>query len=195
MEKKHYTASDYTKRAMAMSLKQLMVQKPLEKISIREIMEGCGMKRQNFYYHFEDIYDLVKWMFREEAVSLLREQEGAMFWQDGLLRLFRYLRENQAVCQCALSSLGRKFLMDFFMAEIYPMADHVADQLVAQMGCSKEEANIDMLVQFYIIALAGVIESWLMGDLDYTPEELISFADTMITDHIRGAMLRMSGEL
>ena len=88
MERRHYAASDYTKQAMAMALKQLMTQKSMEKISIREIMEGCGMKRQNFYYHFDDIYDLLRWMFREEAVSLLDSRGGAQFWKDGLLRLF-----------------------------------------------------------------------------------------------------------
>ena len=98
MEKKSYTASGQTKRAMADALKKLMTQKPLDKITIQELMEQCGMKRQNFYYHFEDIYDLLRWMFQEEAVSLLEQREGALLWQEGLLQLFRYLQENRKVC-------------------------------------------------------------------------------------------------
>lgn len=39
-------------------------------------MQSCGMARQHFYYHFEDIYDAVRWMFDQEAVALLREHEG-----------------------------------------------------------------------------------------------------------------------
>lgn len=193
METKHYTASDYTKRAMAASLKELMLQKPLEKISIREIMEGCGMKRQNFYYHFEDVYDLLKWMFREEVAYPLRQHEGALFWQDGLLQLFRYLQENKAVCQCALRSLGRSFMKDLFRDEVYSMVRHVADQLAASLDWENKAYELEMTTQFYVIALAGVMEEWVLEGLDYTPEELISFADILLKDHIRGVLYRLGG--
>ena len=193
METKHYSASDYTKRAMAASLKNLMMQKPLERISIREIMEGCGMKRQNFYYHFEDIYALLKWMFHEEIVSPLRRHEGVLFWQDGLLQLFRYLQENKAVCQCALRSMGRPFMKDLFMDEINQMVGHVARQLAEPLDWENKERELEMITRFYVIALSGVIEGWVLDELEYTPEELISFADTLLKDHIRGIVMRLSG--
>ena len=55
---------------LAASLKKFMAQKPLNKITIREIVEDCGVNRQTLYYHFEDIYALGKWMFDQEAVEL-----------------------------------------------------------------------------------------------------------------------------
>lgn len=193
MEAKHYSASDYTKRAMASSLKILMQQKPFERISIREIMEGCGMKQQNFYYHFDDIYDLLKWMFHEEIVLPLRRHEGVFFWQDGLLQLFRYLQENKAVCQCALRSLGRPFMKDLFMDEINQIVFHVARQLAAPLDWDDKERELKMITRFYVIALSGIIETWVLDELDYTPEELIQFADTLLKDHIRGILMRLGG--
>ena len=92
MKKRTYLASDTAKREICAALKGLMAQKPLTKISVTEIMRACGMARQHFYYHFEDIYDAVRWMFEEEAVALLREHEGVTLWQDGLLQLFQYLQ-------------------------------------------------------------------------------------------------------
>ena len=74
MEKKCYVASQQTKWALAAALKKLMAQKPLEKITISELTDLCHIKRQNFYYHFEDIYDLMRWMFQNEAVSLLERR-------------------------------------------------------------------------------------------------------------------------
>ena len=192
VETKHYSASDYTKRAMAESLKHLMLQKPLDKVSIREIMEGCGMKRQNFYYHFEDIYGLIKWMFHEEVVQPLRQHEGVLFWQDGLLQLFRYLQENKAVCQCALRSLGRPFMKDLFMNEVDAMVRHVADQLSMSLEWPEKERELEMVTRFYVIALSGVIESWVLDELNYTPEELIAFADKMLSDQIRGVLIRLN---
>src|SRR5699024_489128 len=80
MRKRTYEASEATKRDICSALKTLMAQKPLNKITVAEIMQSCGMARQHFYYHFEDIYDAVRWMFDQEAVALLREHEGVMLW-------------------------------------------------------------------------------------------------------------------
>ena len=52
--------SQTTKRALEASLKKLLLQKPLNKITINDITEDCGVNRMTFYYHFKDIYDLVE---------------------------------------------------------------------------------------------------------------------------------------
>lgn len=49
-----------TKKALAAALKKLMVNKPISKITVRELVAECGINRNSFYYHFEDIYALFK---------------------------------------------------------------------------------------------------------------------------------------
>ena len=51
-----------------------------------------------------------------------------------------------------------------------------------------------MLTKFYVISLAGTVESWLYGEFDQTPEEMVVFCDVMLKDHIRGARLRIQEE-
>ena len=51
-------AGQLTKRALEDSLKRLLLQKPLTKITIADLTEDCGVSRMTFYYHFQDIYDL-----------------------------------------------------------------------------------------------------------------------------------------
>ena len=63
--------SQLTKRALAASLKKLLAQKPLSKITIADITEDCGVSRMTFYYHFQDIYDLVEWACFEDASRAL----------------------------------------------------------------------------------------------------------------------------
>ena len=98
MERKTYAVSDQAKHALAAALKELMAQKPIDKITIHDLTERCGIRRQNFYYHFGDVYDLLRWMFQEEALSLLQQHEGTLLWQEGLLQLFQYIEQNRAVC-------------------------------------------------------------------------------------------------
>ncbi|MDK2961900.1 MAG: hypothetical protein PWP20_1026 [Eubacteriaceae bacterium] len=59
--------SNTTKRALEASLKNLLLKKPLDKITISDIANDCGISRMTFYYHFKDIYDLVEWACIEDA--------------------------------------------------------------------------------------------------------------------------------
>ena len=196
MEKRTYAASDQTKHALAAALKELMAQKPIDKITIHDITERCGIRRQNFYYHFEDVYDLMRWMFQEEAVSLLRQHEGTLLWQEGLLQLFRYIEENKAVCLCALRSVGREHLKRFFETDIHAIIHRTVEQFGHEVGAISAgvtEADVELVTHFYVVALTGMLESWLLGEIDHTPEELIRSADCILQDHVQGAKLRYSG--
>lgn len=195
MEKRTYAASDQTKHALAAALKELMAQRPIDKITIHDITERCGIRRQNFYYHFEDVYDLMRWMFQEEAVSLLRQHEGTLLWQEGLLQLFRYIEENKAVCLCALRSAGREHLKRFFETDIHAIIHRTVEQFGHEVGAISAgvtESDVELVTHFYVVALTGMLESWLLGEIDRTPEELISFADRTLMDQVQGARLRYS---
>ncbi len=195
MEKRTYAASDQTRQALAAALKELMAQKPVDKITIQDLTERCGIRRQNFYCHFADIYDLMRWMFQEEAVSLLEQHEGTLLWQEGLLQLFRYLEENRAVCTCALRSVGREHLRRFFQSDIYAIIHRTVEQIGAEIGAERvPRSDIDLVTHFYVVALSGMVESWLLGELAHTPEELITFADQLLQDHISGARMRLERE-
>lgn len=188
MEKRTYAASDQTKHALAAALKELIAQKPIDKITIHDITERCGIRRQNFYYHFEDVYDLMRWMFQEEAMSLLRQHEGTLLWQEGLLQLFRYIEENKAVCLCALRSVGPEHLKRFFETDIHAIIHRTVEQFGHEVGAISAgvtESDVELVTHFYVVALTGMLESWLLGEIDRTPEELIRSADCILQDHCR----------
>ena len=181
-----HSHTEVTKQLMADALKRLMAKKPLNKITIREITEDCGVNRQTFYYHFEDIYDLMRWMFRQEAMALLDQREGVVIWQDGLLQLFRYLEENREVCLCALHSVGHEQLRRFFRSEIYDIIYRTVDLVAAD----DHEDYKALLTNFYVSALTGMMESWLLGELSSTPEGLVTTVERVIADLYAGACLR-----
>lgn len=184
-----------TKHALAAALKDLMQQKPFDKITIQDITKKCGIRRQNFYYHFADVYALLQYMFEEEAISLLKKHEGVQLWQEDLLQLFQYIEANREVCLCALNSIGREHLKRFFEADIHTCIKGTVEQIGKEIGALNgyvSKADIDLMAHFYVVALAGIIESWLRGEIDRSPEELVSFVDRILQDHIRGAKLRLS---
>ena len=118
-------------------------------------------------------------MFQEEAVALLQ--------------LFRYIGQNRAVCLSALKSVGREQLKRFFKADIHAIIHRTVEQFGHEVGAisaGATEADIELTTHFYVVALTGMLESWLLGEIDRTPEELISFADCTLMDHVQGARLR-----
>ena len=195
MERKPGMAAGRTKYALAAALKELMAQKPIDKISIHDLTERCGIRRQTFYYHFEDVYDLLRWMFQEEAVALLKQHEGTLLWQEGLLQLFHYIEDNRAVCLCALKSVGREHLKRFFQTDIYAVIHSAVEQIGTDIGAMQAGVTSDeiaLMTHIYVVAVTGVIESWLLGEIERTPEQMVTFADQMFQNHIRGAQLRRS---
>lgn len=188
-----YQVSETTKAAMAAALRELMAHKSLEKITIGEIMESCGMRRQHFYYYFTDIYDLLRWMFQRDAAKLLASQKDELHWQDGLLQLFHYLDENRAVCLCALNSWGNSQVKHFFEPRIYELVLQAIQHLIQVHAFPTTAEQVDTIAHFLTIAMAGLTERWLRGEIRQDPEDMIALLDGIFLDYIRGVTLRLKG--
>ena len=87
--------SQMTKRALVASLKELMAEKPLDKITVTDLTEHCGVNRMTFYYHFKDIYDLVEWACVEEAARALAGKKTYDTWQQGFLQILQSLQKDK----------------------------------------------------------------------------------------------------
>ena len=87
--------SNTTKQALELSLKRMLLKKPLDKITIRDITEDCGISRMAFYYHFKDIYDLVEWACIADASLALQGKKTYDTWKEGLLQIFEAVLENK----------------------------------------------------------------------------------------------------
>lgn len=188
---KRYKTSETTCQAISGALKQLMTQKPLERITVAEIMDTCGMRRQHFYYYFTDIYDLLRWTFEKEALELLQQQQGVSPWQNGFLHLFQYINQNRAVCLCALDSLGKESLKQLLEADVSSIVDRAVRQAAVENGLSAYSPEVEVVICLVTIMMAGAVESWLRGELTQTPEELTRRIDMMFQDYIRGVALRL----
>lgn len=100
--------SEITKKALEVSLKNLLLKKPLNKITINDIAEDCGISRMTFYYHFKDIYDLVEWSCIEDASKALQGKKTYDTWQEGLLNIFYAVQENKPFIMNVYNSVSRE---------------------------------------------------------------------------------------
>ena len=67
------TVCNTTKQKIATTLRQMMACRPFDKIAVKNLMDATNMKRQSFYYHFQDTRDVLLWICREELFTPMKE--------------------------------------------------------------------------------------------------------------------------
>mgnify|MGYP000833501684 FL=1 len=124
--------SQTTKRALEASLKKLLLEKPLNKITINDITEDCGVNRMTFYYHFKDIYDLVEWSCAEDAKKALEGKKTYDTWQQGFLQIFEAVQENKPFIINVYRSVSREQVELYLYKLTYDLLIGVVNE------CSKD---------------------------------------------------------
>ena len=147
--------SQTTKRALAQSLKHLMEQKPLEKITVVDISEDCGVNRQTFYYHFQDIYDLIEWIYINEAEKRLGEKTTYDTWQEGFLQILSYILSNRNFVKNTYHSVSREYLEHFLFQQMYRLLLGVIEE--KSEGMSVRDTDKQFIANFYKYAFVGLI--------------------------------------
>lgn len=130
-----------TKKALADSLKDLLRTRPLSKVTIADITEGCGINRMTFYYHFRDIYDLVEWICREECSAALGGPLDRETWQEGFCRLCRHVLEERSFFTAVYHSIGREQAENYLYRVTYSILRSAVDELAGDMLIGEEEKS------------------------------------------------------
>ena len=174
---KHEIQSLATKQALADSLKQLLVKKSFSKITVTEIVENCGFNRKTFYYHFEDIYSLLRWMLEQDLLSVVDSNELTSDPEKVIRFALHYIKQNRQLLTCVINELGhdelRNFLYDDFSAPIRL----VIQKAETETGRMLDDAYRGYLTSFYTSGITGMIIRVLLRKIPSEEE----FIEEMIT--------------
>lgn len=157
---KHEVTTLNTKKALAASLKKLMREKALSKVTVSEIVKDCGVNRKTFYYHFEDVYSLLVWMLEQEAVEVVREFDLLVDCDEAIAFVMNYVDANQYILNCAFDSLGREGLKKFLYSDFIGILRATIDNAEQELRLSTPEDYKQFLCDFYAEALAGILIEW-----------------------------------
>lgn len=149
-----------TKRALAASLKKLMEKKPLSKITVSEIISDCNVNRKTFYYHFQDIYDLLKWILEEEAIEVVKKFDLLVDYQEAISFVIDYVEANKHIINCAYDFLGREGMKYFLYSDFAGIVWMLIEGFEKQMNVHVDENFKKFLCEFYTEALAGMLINW-----------------------------------
>lgn len=148
-----------TKQALEASLKKLLLQKSLDKITINDLTSDCGISRMAFYYHFKDIYDLVEWVCVEDAARALQGKKTYDSWQEGLLQIFEAVMENKPFIMNVYHSVSREQIESYLFKLTYHLIIGVVEEKSAGMEISEEDKRF--IAELYKYSFVGIMLDWI----------------------------------
>lgn len=158
--------SQITKKALAESMKKLMEERPVKKINISDIVTGCNMNRQSFYYHFKDKYDLINWIYYTEFIVNIKNLPISS-WEI-LEKTCDFFYNNKKFYKNAFQVTGQNSFSEYFIEVLHPILTvHLNDVF-------KNKKNVDFYATFYADAIRISISRWLLEGAKIPPEQFVT---------------------
>lgn len=148
-----------TKEALGAALRQMMTVKPIDKITVKDLVEICGVNRQTFYYHFDDVYDLLEWVFEDDANRVLPRKVVYEHWREDVMVFFEYLYENRIFAMNVYNSNSRLYMLRYFKDCLKSCIRSFAE--IVSEGSNIDRADFEFVVEFYAQGVVGLISQWL----------------------------------
>ena len=151
--------SSSTKEALAAALKQMMTVKPMDKITIKDLVEICGVNRQTFYYHFDDVYDLLEWVFEEDANRVLPREVVYEHWREDVFIFMQYLQDNSSFTLNVYNSNSRIYMLRYLEEKMAACIRSFA--VIVSEGMNIDRQDFEFVVTFYAKCAIGFISQWM----------------------------------
>ena len=170
-----------TKKMLTQALTQLLQEKQINEITVKELTDLADMNRGTFYLYYKDIFDMLEkiedGLFEafEEIVFLHEHDDVSQQTKPILLDLFRFIEDNQEMCRVLLSPHGD---MNFLHR-----LNEVVREKCLQMWPNKEDKNdatFEYHYSFVVYGCVGVFRAWLNSECQEPAEKMAEMADAMI---------------
>ena len=180
----------FTKTAIMQSFVKLLDSTPFDRITVKDIVDDCGVNRNTFYYNFEDIYALVDELLSEEVARVLEKQRTCNYWQGGLYYGAEFVLKNKRAVYHLYHSTKKDQLERYFKRVVYDAAAEVVKHEAEGLNCT--DADVEFVAGFYGEAVIGMIRRWLDSDMKGDLEAMIRKLSALLDSNVRQAISTVS---
>lgn len=156
------------KYRLADAMKLCMRETPVERITVRQIVETCGTTRQTFYRNFQDKYDLINWYFDKILLKSFEHMGEGKTVYEGLVKKFEYITEERLFFRAAFKSDEQNCLRDH---DFQLITQFYTDKIESKSG-EKLTDELKFLLEMYCQGSIYMTVQWVLGKRKATPEEL-----------------------
>ena len=175
-----------TKLALEASLKNLLLKKPVDKITITDQTNDCGITRMAFYYHFKDIYDLVEWSCYEDASRALQGKKTYETWQEGLMQIFEAVMENKPFIMNVYHALSREQIENYLFRLTRDLIMNVIKECSKGMNITASEQSF--IADFYKYSFVGVMLDWIKKGMKENYHEIVNDICITMSGNIKNSL-------
>ena len=174
--------STITKRAIADSLKELTKTKTFDKISVKDLSEKCGINRQTFYYHFEDKFALLKWIYETDLLDKYLQDVNFDNWN---IKLELILTDMAADKQFYTNTINHteNYIQEYLLVQaqkIFEQAIAVIDESANdEARISVSDAQRNFIARFFAYGSCGIIIEWVSHGMEETPSYISNSMKTL----------------
>lgn len=173
-----------TKEILTESFVELAEVKPIDKISIMEIVENCSMTKPTFYRYFKDKYDLIAWIYVQEAQKNVdRIGTGGYVWRDTLLDGLRYYEKNRKFMVNALKHTSGR---DSFINRINKTdIEYITAEIKKKLGIKKIPEDLTAMIRIYCYGTGQYLCEWLLDLEPVSCETAAKVMEAAIPDQLK----------
>ena len=155
--------ANLTEKAIKASALKLLNEKPLNQITIKDIVEDCGINRNSFYYHFRDLPSLIEEMVLEQAELLIEEYPSIHSLEECLDAAISFAANNRKAAMHIYNSVNR----DIYEQYLWRVCEHVVTAYINSVLKEQKISDFDkeVIINFYKCACFGQILDWQRGGM------------------------------
>lgn len=150
------------KQTIAQAAKNLLMEKNVKKLTVKDIVEECQITRQAFYYHFEDIPDLFRWMLERDTERTMLEAQSLKSGEQRLRYLFTMAINALPYMKKGMESNYRDELEKFLTQYIQRLFERVCDEEGLYQDCTRFE--VKLILRYHSQAILGLLWGWTDAD-------------------------------
>ncbi len=156
--------ANFTAKAIKESFLKLLNEKPLGKISVKDIVEDCGINRNSFYYHFQDIPSLLEEIVTEKTAAIIEQYPRIHSLDECFHTAFSYALQNKKAVFHIYNSVSR----DVFERELMKLCDYVVTTYIKTAFSENlmNDSDRSILIRFIKCEFFGLIIEWLNNGMD-----------------------------
>lgn len=180
-----------TKESIVAAFGELLEERPLNKITVREIVDRCGVNRNTFYYHFKDIPSLLEETIISQADQIIQNASAFGSPIDCIMPLVQYSTAHKK----AILHIYRSAQREAFQAYLDRVATHivrtyvdtVTKGLFSDLDSSPEK---ELLIRYYKCTMVGATLDWLDSGMQYDLQAVTFRLCNLLSGSGRQAFLR-----
>ena len=184
-------AQQYTKKIIREEFIKILNERPLNKITVKDIASACEINRNTFYYYYTDIYAILSEIFQTELQIVIDEYNDTLSWEESFIVATKFSLQNKTAIYHVYNSMQKEELEDY----LFNVSGNIMSRYVEKVsdGISASSGDKKLIASFYQCALTEMVLRWIASGMKEDPDTIVRRIGQLFDGHIALSLKRSAG--